>query len=727
MKRLLLLAALLPCMVHAQYAGDYGTADSTLFQIAQGTDGLFFVTAHYGNIRMLPRGNTHFVLENVKPEIAIDFELDSLGKVARLLLRQAGKFTWIKDTPSAAPVGVYHQDIDRYAHIVLRREGDHLLADTSVLEPKTRDTYKNMNDVYVLQRDKKGTVRQLVIHRDGIQTFVLRRSSAAVIRTHAPDRHLGFTRADTLEGMPSPPRTCYDVLFYDLDLKIDPENKSLQGRNRIRFRATRTFDSLQIDLYANMRIDRILYRGQALRYNREYNAVYVHFPAPVPFDSTGELDITYRGVPSLPNPSALAGGIIWFQDKHGKPWVESVVQGSGGSIFWPGKDLLSDKPDSMHISVTVPKGLMGIANGRLQGKTDLADGQTRFDWYVSYPILNYDVAFYVGDYVHYADTTGSVAIDYYCLPYSLDKARVIFGGAPRMLALYERDFGPYPFARDGFKLVEGPYPMEHQGAVCPGLLTPVSGDYDQAEVTRTMWHESAHEWWGNSVSCTDFADLWIHEAFATYAEVLAYDALSGHKAAQTYLKAQIPGNKEPIIGVYNVNYFYLGDMYSKGCLLLHTLRNVMDNDSLWFSVLRGIQERLRYRSVTTEELVRCFNRLSGEDYTSVFDQYLRYTSIPVLQWSVSEHTLRYRWQADVPGFHMKIKINPGAIPLPATSVWQEVNLPGSFRAGDLRPDTDAYYVRAERVRPAAVNAASAPSAGSAPVAPKVAPAAPELP
>ena len=704
MKHILFLVALLPCMASAQYTGDYGTADTTLFQIAQSGADLFFVTPHYGNIRMLPQGSAHFILENVNPQIAIDFELDSLGKVARLLLHQAGTFTWNKDTPSAAPMGLYHQDIDRYARLVIRREGGRLFSDTTALEQKGPDTYTlldtRLHDTYALHRDKRGSIKQLVIQRTGTQVYVPRGASALspVIQAHAPDRHLGFTRADTLEGMPSPPRTCYDVLFYDLDLDVDPEDKSVQGRNRIRFRANRDFDSLQIDLFARLRIDKILYKGQALRYNREYNAVFVHFPERVPEGTTAELDITYGGVPALPEPTILAGGIIWFQDKNGKPWVESVVQGTGGSVFWPGKDLLSDKPDSMHISVTVPKGLTGIANGRFRGKTDLPDGKTRFDWYVSYPILNYDVAFYVGDYTHYADTTGAMSIDYYCLSNSLDKARLVFGGVPAMLALYDKDFGPYPFARDGFKLVEGPYPMEHQEAVCPGPISPMGDSrFDQAEVTRTMWHESAHEWWGNSVSCADFADLWIHEAFATYAEVLAYSAFSGDKAAQDYLKAQVPANKEPIIGVYNVNYFYLGDMYSKGCLLLHTLRNVIGDDPLWFSILRGIQERLRYRSVTTEDLVRCFNELAGGDYTGIFDQYLRYTSIPELQWTLSGSNLRYRWQADVPDFHMPIRLNPGSILLPATRAWQERNLPGSLRSGDLRPDTDAYYVRARQV------------------------------
>jgi aminopeptidase N len=573
------------------------------------------------------------------------------------------------------------------------------MADTTFLDSLGRDKYRlvdtRLDDTYTFARDRKGVTQRLVIERTGVQVYLPHHSQGpqAALRNHAPDRHLGFTRADTLEGAPLPARTCYDVLYYDLDVAVDPDQRWIGGQNRIRFRAVRDFDSLQLDLYGNLRIDRILYNGQPLTYHREYNAVYVDFPSTVSKGTLGALTVRYSGKPILPDPSVLQGGIIWFHDARGKPWVESVCQGSGGSLWWPCKDLLSDKPDSMRITLTVPGGLTALSNGRLVSTQPLPDGRNRFEWVVSNPIVNYDVAFYIGDYIHFSDK----GIDCYCLPYSIDKAKAVFSGAPAMLELYERDFGPYPFERDGFKLVEGPYPMEHQSAVCPGPITPLGDTYDQAEVTRTMWHESAHEWWGNSVTCADFADLWIHEAFATYAEVLAYTAFSGNKAASDYLHAQTPANKEPVIGIHNVNYFYLGDMYSKGCLLLNTLRHVVGNDTLFFGALRGIQDRCRYRSITTEALVGLFNKLTGRDYSCIFDQYLRYTALPVFQWTMDGQVLRYRWQTDVPGFHMPVKINPGSILLPATNDWQELDLPGSFRPEDLRVDTDDFAVRVVRV------------------------------
>ncbi|TDW96603.1 M1 family metallopeptidase [Dinghuibacter silviterrae] len=692
MKHYLILLALLPFAASAQYAGEYGTADTTLFQILQRPDGYYLSTEHYGNIRMIPEGGGRFTLDRVKPVAIVDFDTNSTGQVTRMLVHQAGRFTWIKDTLSASLLGSYHQDIDASLHILIHQDGEQLKMETKNLDQLKRDKYRVLDDTYTFQRDRNGQVERLLIDRIGEQVYLPRKSQGLqpALRMHAPDRHLGFTRADTLEGAPLPARTCYDVLFYDLDVALDPSQRSVQGRNRIRFRAVRDFDSLQLDLYANLRIDRILYQGHELTYHREYNAVYVDFPSTVSQGTLGELDVQYHGKPILPDPSVLQGGILWLHDTLGNPWAESVCQGTGGSLWWPGKDLLSDKPDSMRITLTAPAGLTAISNGRLLSTHKMPDGRSRFEWYVSYPILNYNVVFYLGDYVHFSDKR----IDYYCLPYSLDKAKTVFGGAPAMMDLYERDFGPYPFAGDGFKLVEAPYPMEHQSAVSPGPITPLpGGTYDQAEVIRTLWHESAHEWWGNSVSCADFADLWIHEAFATYTEVLAYTAFSGDKAAADYLRAQVPVNKEPIIGVYNVNYFYLGDMYSKGCLLLNTLRHAIHNDSLFFGALRGIQSQWRFRSITTEDLIRSFNAFTGKDYTCVFDQYLRHTALPVLEWSLQDRRFRYRWQADVPGFQMPIRINLGPVLLSATSEWQALNLPESASPEDLRVDTDEFYVR----------------------------------
>jgi aminopeptidase N len=289
------------------------------------------------------------------------------------------------------------------------------------------------------------------------------------------------------------------------------------------------------------------------------------------------------------------------------------------------------------------------------------------------------------------------------MPYNYEKAKRIFDTVKPMLALYEKDFGKYPFEKDGFTLMESLYPMEHQGAVTFGPIdNPVLSDQtDFDDLTRTAWHESAHEWWGNSITCKDMADLWIHEAFATYAEVLAYEAFAGKTAAGKYLKDQTPGNTRPIIGTYDVNDFHLGDMYPKGCLMLNTLRNCIGNDSLWFALLRGLQHRFRYQSVTTGDIVGYINETTKKDYTPFFDQYLRHTAIPRLELMTNQRgdtlVLSYRWKTDVDHFEMPVELYSAKgmrTRLTPTGEWQTISLP-RWTAADLKVDTDDYYVDVE--------------------------------
>jgi aminopeptidase N len=269
-----------------------------------------------------------------------------------------------------------------------------------------------------------------------------------------------------------------------------------------------------------------------------------------------------------------------------------------------------------------------------------------------------------------------------------------------MLALYEKDFGPYPFAGDGFNILESIYPMEHQGAISISHMNQPfnSPSFDSSGELRTMWHESSHEWWGNSVGCRDYADMWIHEGFASYAEFLNAEALYGRDSAIRELTKDHPDNKVPIIGVYNVNHFHMGDMYLKGALMLETLRDVIGNDSLWFSIFRGIQARFRYQPVTTEDIVGYFNQATGTDYTYFFDQYLRHPAIPVLTLAFHPEGNRlkvdYKWEADVSGFRMPVKVTVAkdsvAFIYPTTS-WQTLELQGMTPA-DFRVDTTDFYV-----------------------------------
>ncbi|MBL0356409.1 MAG: M1 family metallopeptidase [Chitinophagaceae bacterium] len=471
--------------------------------------------------------------------------------------------------------GKYQPKGNAYFEFTIGVDNDHL---TGNLENEGKvNLYFNTEDYFVLKngeywngyrfiKNNKGEVIKVIVDQHGAVECVRVSPQPIGVASskHNFYKRTNFTHADTLLGRLSPLRNCYDVLFYHLDLTVFPASKSIKGSNLIRFKSINDFDEMQVDLFANMTINKIVYHDRELTYKRDGDAVFIKLPYAASMGTIGEIKIFYEGVPQALDLQIAHSGWIWFQDRNEKPWIESVSQGSGASLWWPCKDHLSEKPDSMELSVTVPKGLMEISNGKLISKTELPGNKTRFDWYVSYPINNYNPVIYIGDYTHFSGVdvtdTDSLDINYYCLKDNLEKARSFFANVKPTLNLYEKSFGTYPFKKDGFSLVEAPYPMEHQGAVSMGSIysPPNSNQFDSASLINTLWHEMAHEWWGNNVTCKDYADFWIHESFATYAELLARKNLLGKEAYQKVIKDTRPVNKEPVIGFYDVNDFHMG-------------------------------------------------------------------------------------------------------------------------------------------------------------------------
>ncbi len=526
-----------------------------------------------------------------------------------------------------------------------------------------------------------------------------------------------FTKGDTLRGMLTPLRTCYDVTYYDLDVKVDIENKRLSGSNLFVFRATQNFNRLQFDLFDNMQVNAVVYHGDTLPYTREFNAVFVDFKAPINRDAVDSFRVYYSGTPIAAKTPPWDGGLVWRKDKNDKPFVGVACEGIGASLWWPNKDHLSDEPDSMMIRATVPNGLTNVSNGRLRNTVQLDTAWTRFDYFVANPINNYNVTLNIAEYAHFHDVHinkdgDTLDLDYYVLPYSLDKAKQHFKQAVPMMACFEEYMGPYPFYKDGFKLVETPYlGMEHQSAIAYG--NNYKSGYNGTDYSRIglkfdyiIIHETGHEWWGNHVSMKDIADMWIHEGFCTYSEAIYVECMFGYDTAIAYVNAKKPGidNEEPIIGTYDVNHEGAGDMYNKGMLMLNTLRHVVNNDSLWWSIIRGIQQEFGMKTTTTNEIVTYINRRTGQDFTYFFDQYLRYPNIPDFEYQLikkkKKHTLRYRWVTDVKDFHMpfKVLVAPGKYEfIFPTNEWQKTILdikePTEFETAD-----ELFYVDVVEVR-----------------------------
>jgi len=474
-----------------------------------------------------------------------------------------------------------------------------------------------------------------------------------------------FSRADTLRGALRPERTCFDVLFYTLDIKVNPEKRYVQGYNEIEFEVKAPTKRIQLDLFQNMKVDSIIFEGESLNYEREFNAVFINFDKSLQKSSVQSLKFYYSGYPRVAKNAPWDGGFVFSKDSNDKPFIGVAVQGAGASLWYPNKDHQSDEPESVDIKVSVPNGLINVSNGRLIAETALGDGYTQWHWRVEQPINNYNITLNIADYVHFEDQYNELSLDYYVLKENLDKAKQQFQQVQPMMDCFYEKFGEYPFQKDGFKLVETPYlGMEHQSAIAYG--NGYQNGYLGTDLSKTgiglKWdfiiiHESAHEWFGNSISAADIADLWIHESFTAYAESVFVECEFGKKEAIKYLYGlrDIIANDRPIIGEYGVNHEGSGDMYYKGANMLNTLRSVINNDEKWWSLLKEFHETFKYQTIHANDVINFYNSRTKLNLKPIFDQYLNYTSIPELQLKFDKNkTLYLRWKTDVENFKMPI-------------------------------------------------------------------------
>ena len=474
-----------------------------------------------------------------------------------------------------------------------------------------------------------------------------------------------YTEADTLRGSLRAERA-YDALRYHLKLKVNPSEEFIDGSNIITFKTEQKLPVIQIDLFENMNIDSIVFHGKNLKYNRKYNAVFVEFEEALAKNTTDSLEFFYSGHPIVAKNAPWDGGFVWTQDKQGNPWVGVAVQGTGASLWYPNKDHQSDEPESVQLDIAVPNGLMNVSNGRMIGKKELGNGYTEWSWKTVNPINNYDVMINIANYEHFSDQFQDLTLDYYVLPYNLEKAKKQFEEVKDMMACFYEKMGPYPFVEDGYKLVETPYlGMEHQSAVAYGnkymkgyLGRDLSGTGIGLKWDYIIIHESGHEWYGNSITAKDIADMWIHEGFTTYTEAIYTECGWGKEAALKYIKGQRSNiqNRATIIGDYGVNAEGSGDMYFKGSNLLNTIRSIYDNDELWWDTFRDYTATYKHKIIDTKTVEDFFNKPIKTDLKPVFDQYLRHTRIPELQFKKDGKTYAYRWRADVPEFNMPVDV-----------------------------------------------------------------------
>ncbi|TMM53743.1 M1 family metallopeptidase [Maribacter algarum] len=516
-----------------------------------------------------------------------------------------------------------------------------------------------------------------------------------------------FSKQDTLRGSITPERAWWDLNYYHLDIEVNPDEKYISGTNTIRYKVLKKKNKvLQVDLQPPLKIEKVTQNGKILDVVSNGNAHFVHLKKKQKKGRYYEIIIHYSGYPKEAVRAPWDGGFSWKKDANGKHFVATSCQGLGASVWWPNKDHMYDEVDSMAVSVKVPKGLMNVSNGRLRK----VDKETNtYHWFVKNPINNYGVNVNIGDYVHFGEKyqgeKGELDMDYYVLRDDLEKAKEQFKDAPKMMKAFEHWFGPYPFYEDSFKLVQVPYlGMEHQSSVTYG--NQWQQGYLGRDLSSTGWglkfdfiiiHEAGHEWFANNITYKDAADMWVHEGFTSYSENIFLDYHYGKEAAEDYvigLRQNIVNDK-PVIGPYDVNQEGSKDMYYKGSNLLHTIRQLINDDEKWRQILRGLNKDFYHQTVTTQEIENYISEKAGMDLSMVFDQYLRTADIPVLEYELSDNVLKYRYTNVIDGFDMPLQVFLGdkAHALKPSTEWNTDKIEG---LPEFKVDRN-YYINSKKL------------------------------
>ncbi|PXY47300.1 M1 family metallopeptidase [Flavobacterium hydrophilum] len=519
-----------------------------------------------------------------------------------------------------------------------------------------------------------------------------------------------FTHQDTLRGSITRERAWWDLKYYHLDVKVNPEDKTISGSNTIRYTVLNEYRKMQIDLQEPMQIYRVTQDGKELKFERDGNAFFVQLVADQKVGEVKEIIVSFGGKPKEAVNPPWDGGITWEKDINGKDFIASSCQGLGASVWWPCKDHMYDEVENMLITVNVPGNLTDVSNGRLKSVKKQKNGTKTFNWYVSNPINNYGVNINIGDYVNFSEKykgeKGNLDCNYYVLRDNLDLAKEQFKDVPKMLKAFENWFGPYPFYEDSYKLVEAPYlGMEHQSSVTYG--NQYKKGYLGKDLSGTGWglkfdfiiiHESGHEWFANNITYKDIADMWIHESFTNYSESLFLEYYYGKDAGAEYVIGCRKGieNDIPIIGNYDVNNEGSGDMYPKGANMLHMIRQIINDDEKWKSILRGLNSTFYHQTVTSKQIEDYINTQSGINFNRVFAQYLTTTKIPVLEYIFKDGSFGYHWSNCVAKFDMPVKVKLNGVDhwLKPTTEWKSEKVTNDNRTIEVNKD---FYVTSSNI------------------------------
>lgn len=466
-------------------------------------------------------------------------------------------------------------------------------------------------------------------------------------------------------------QSCYDVTLYDLSVNIDPSEKAISGKIIMKAVATEEFSNLVLNLDTTMSIYSVEfiepYSTTQLNFLHSDGLINISIPKKIEKGNIFSISIQYGGIPRIAKRPPWDDGFVWAKTNNGINWITLTCQGGGADIWFPCKDHPSDEPDSVSLSFTFPNNLKCIASGRLISESINNDNTQTSNWFVSTPINNYNIMFYLGPYksieYDYTSIAGEkIPFTVWVLPESFEKAKLHSRQFLTHMKVNEELCGPYPFRADKYAVVEAPHlGMEHQTATAYGFGWKNDKDFP---IDWLHHHEFSHEWWGNLVTAKDWSDFWIHEGIGLYMQPLYLEKVYGRDHYLGYLKKYKKiQNIKPVAprGQITASEAYQPDIYNKGAWIVHTLRNYI-GDETFFKLLRKWaypSEELektttgnQCRLVTTDEFLNIAEQVSGKKLDWFWEVYLRNPKLPKLIVTRDQNVAELKWgtEKDIPFF-----------------------------------------------------------------------------
>lgn len=428
----------------------------------------------------------------------------------------------------------------------------------------------------------------------------------------------------------------YDIIYNRLEVEVNPAQQYINGKVTAQFTAKQTMNSIVFDLATNMNVSQVLKNGNPLTFSHNNDELTINFTQPVNQGSTDSVIIFYSGIPDDSEDAFVT------HTHSGTPALFTLSEPYGAKEWWPCKQDLNDKIDSIDIFIKAPAQYVAVANGMQQSIELNGQGYKTTHFHHNYPIPAYLVAIAVTNYQIYNQTAGTAPNTFpiinYLYPESYNSAVNQLAVTLPIMNLFEQRFGTYPFSTEKYGHAQFGWGggMEH---------TTVSfmGSFGRSLIA----HELAHQWFGNQITCGSWSDIWLNEGFATYLDGLVVEQLDGPddfrswKQNKTFnITSQNGGSVYvPASDTLNSNRVFSSRLsYNKGSMVVNMLRFKLGDNAFFQGVNNYLNDsNLKYGYAKTADLKYHLEQASGMDLTEFLNDWIYRQGFPT--YSIQAHNI----------------------------------------------------------------------------------------